>query len=106
MRNEARIRSLGAIRVRLPLLDGQRIRHVCPTCNTRFDPKTRTATFTNGWTGEQIAYPGGITFRFAVRIDCHKGWPRGRGPITLRPELRDLIASVLDEPCEDVGGLS
>lgn len=86
-------------------IDG-RIRRVCPTCKAPFDPTGRASVMNDGWEeGRSAPLPGGITFRFAVRIDCHKGWPREHGRISLKPELRELIEEVIGEPCEDFGGL-
>jgi hypothetical protein len=82
-----------------------RARRRCLACGTDLDPKRRAAEVRDGWTGQKRQLLGGVTYRFALRIDCHKGWPRDRGPITLRPELVDLVAKELGVPCEDVGGL-
>lgn len=82
-----------------------RIKSTCPACTACFDPTTRSGAMRNGWTGAIDRLNGGLTYRFALRIDCGKGWPRKRGPLTLRPELRELVECVLGQPCEEMGGL-
>jgi hypothetical protein len=82
-----------------------RIRRTCPRCGARFDPTTRTTTFKPGWDQSLETLRGGVTYRFAIRIDCHKGWPRDRGRIHLKPAFRELVDTTIGERFEDAGGL-
>jgi hypothetical protein len=82
-----------------------RARRRCHACGAAFDPRRWAGEVRDGWTGQKRLLIGGVTYLFALRIDCHKGWPRDRGPISLRSELVDLVASALGVRCEDVGAL-
>jgi hypothetical protein len=86
-------------------IDG-RISRKCPACGTVFNPSLHSTLVSDGWDeGATCHLRGGVTFRFAVRIDCHKGWPREHGRIFLKPEFRQLIEASLGEAFEDIGGL-
>jgi hypothetical protein len=70
-----------------------RIHRNCPRCDQIFDPSGLTCEVLDGWTGEAAPLIGGLTFRFALSIDCHKYFPReeeaGRR-FHLRPDFLDL----------------
>jgi hypothetical protein len=88
------------------LVTDWRIKRTCPSCGAVFDPSLRTAEGTDGWDdNRRFEVPGGITFRFAVGIDCEKGWPRGQGRLALKPAFRELVERLCGEPFEDLGGL-
>jgi hypothetical protein len=83
----------------------QRIHHVCPKCGRDFDPSEKTCEILDGWTGEPVPLPGGLTFRFALVVDCHKYWPHeeeeGRR-FQLRPEFLELWRKFIEVPFEQV----
>jgi hypothetical protein len=90
----------------VPAIGNQaRIHRVCPRCGARFDPSTRATTFKPGWDATSEPLRGGVTFRFAVHIDCHKGWPRDHGRLRVKPAFRELVEASIGEAFEDFGGL-
>jgi hypothetical protein len=66
----------------------------CPKCDAKFDPSEFIATGRDGWTGTAIRVPGGMTYRFAVVIDCGKFF--GRRPLRFSPRLKSIIERTLD----------
>jgi hypothetical protein len=83
----------------------QRIHYICPKCARCFDPSAKTCQILDGWTGEPAPLLGGLTFRFALVVDCHKYWPReeeaGRR-FHLRSEFLDLWHKFIGVPFEQV----
>src|SRR5262249_54073595 len=81
----------------------QRVRRICPQCGHRFDISGISCEVIDGWTGEHQPLQGGLTFRFALVVDCHKYWPReeetGRRYL-LRPEFLELWYAHLNVPFE------
>jgi len=53
----------------------RRIHRKCPDCGRAFDPSTLTCEIQDGWTGEPQIIMGGLTFRFALVINCGKYFP-------------------------------
>jgi hypothetical protein len=81
----------------------QRIHHVCPKCGRAYDPSGKAGTILDGWTGEPAPLLGGITFRFALVVDCHKYWPHDEEACRrfhLRPEFLDLWRESIAVPFE------
>ncbi|MHB1048037.1 MAG: hypothetical protein ACYC4P_18705 [Thermoanaerobaculia bacterium] len=70
------------------VLDGPRLRAVCPSCRTEFHPERYSSRITDDWTGATRKVPGGLVYRFAVVLECEKALPSrpGRSP-TLRQPL-------------------
>jgi hypothetical protein len=56
----------------LALVDELRIRRFCPVCGVEFRPQDRMAEIANEITGEPEKIPGGVCYRFAIRVDCGK----------------------------------
>jgi hypothetical protein len=53
-----------------------RIRRTCPSCSRAFRPQDKETTIRDGITGAESPIMGGLTYRFAVVIDCGKSWPQ------------------------------
>src|SRR5260221_7282071 len=71
----------------------QRIHMVCPQCSRGFDPSGKTCDILDGWTGVPTPLMGGLTFRFALIVDCHKYWPQEENALRrfhLREDFLDL----------------
>lgn len=71
----------------------QRIHRTCPKCGRAFDPSEKKCDILDGWTGAATPLLGGLTFRFALVVDCHKYWPQEEEALRrfhLRPEFLDL----------------
>jgi hypothetical protein len=70
-----------------------RISRVCPNCGKDFDISGKSCRLIDGWSGVSSELPGGLTFRFALVVDCHKYFPHeeeaGRR-FLLREEFLDL----------------
>jgi hypothetical protein len=83
----------------------QRIHYVCPKCGRGFDPSGKTCQILDGWTGVPAPLLGGLAFRFALVVDCHKHWPHeeeeGRR-FHLRPEFLDIWRKFIEVPFEQV----
>jgi hypothetical protein len=81
----------------------QRIHAICPKCERAFDPSKSKCEVRDGWTGAATSLLGGLTFRFALVVDCHKYFPReeheGRR-FDLRVEFLDLWREFIGVPFE------
>jgi hypothetical protein len=81
----------------------QRIHHKCPNCGRGFDPSGKSCRLIDGWTGVSSQLPGGLTFRFALVVDCHKYFPSdeeaGRR-FHLKEEFLDLWRKFIGVPFE------
>jgi hypothetical protein len=95
------------------LVDGEdifyttRLRTVCPGCQRLFDPSNLEAPYRSGFTGKYDApIKGGVTYLFAVIVDCGKcipaDWDRDQ-EISIRPELKELCERHFSTPFYDVG---
>jgi hypothetical protein len=59
----------------------------------------------DGWTGMPVPLAGGLTFRFALKVDCHKCWPREEEEgkrFQLRSEFLDLWRKLIGVPFDIV----
>ena len=74
----------------------------CRECHRPFDPGAQMVEARNGFTGEPWPLPGGGAYRFAVVLDCGKGffWRMNEGDnlITLDPDFEALLATVFEGP--------
>jgi hypothetical protein len=81
----------------------ERIHRICPKCGKIFDPSEIACDLLDGWTRESQLLAGGLTFRFALMVDCHKSWPHeeeaGRR-FHLRPEFVELWRTCIGVPFE------
>ena len=84
-------------------LASERIHSICPKCGRSFDPSVAACNILDGWTRASSPLIGGLTFRFALVVDCHKNWPReeeaGRR-YQLRAEFLDLWRKFIGVPFE------
>ncbi len=84
-------------------VSSQRIHYSCPNCGRNFDLTDKACEVLDGWTGEPTPLLGGLTFRFALVVDCHKYWPseesEGRR-FQLRPEFLNLWRDFVGVPFE------
>jgi hypothetical protein len=53
-----------------------RLATMCPRCGSAFDPTHLVAVSHDGWTGAKLGIQGGVTYRFALVIDCGKFFSR------------------------------
>jgi hypothetical protein len=83
----------------------QRIHSFCPKCGRSFNPSSVACNILDGWTGASSSLIGGLTFRFALVVDCHKNWPHeeeaGR-QYHLRAQFLDLWRKFIGVPFEQV----
>jgi len=76
----------------------------CPGCKRPFDPSNLEAPYRNGFTGEYAApIKGGVSYLFAVIIDCGNCIPEADTEISIRPELKELCERQFGTPFHDVG---
>jgi hypothetical protein len=83
----------------------QRIQMVCPQCGQRFDPSGKACDILDGWSGAPTPLIGGLTFRFALVVDCHKYWPHDEDAARrfhLRSGFLDLWRKTIEVPFETV----
>jgi hypothetical protein len=76
-----------------PISALSRLQDHCPACGRPFDPSTRIARAKDPMTAAPYTIPGGITYHFALMIDCGKSLPITLTPGRLnpiKPELREL----------------
>lgn len=82
-----------------------RIHRICPSCGSNFDPCSATCKILDGWRGEPHPLKGGLTFRFALVVDCHKYWPHEEEALKrfeLRQDFLDLWRTHIGVPFERV----
>lgn len=65
----------------------ERVRATCPACGAAFTP-------------------GGDTYRFAILVDCGKGWPRSRDPIEIDPAFVAACEQALGTKLDSFGEVS
>lgn len=79
---------------------GTRIAAKCPKCGTPFDPTDLPATARDLWTVDEYTLRGGLTYRFAVVIDCGKCFDEtGRA---FAVHLKQLVESTLGIATQEV----
>lgn len=64
-----------------PLYD-PRLPNRCPSCQAVMNYATIPMTIRDGWTGVESRAIGGVTYRFALVVDCGKYWPEKEAAIT------------------------
>jgi hypothetical protein len=52
----------------------QRIRRTCPKCSAAFRPQDQEVEMVGGVEEAELSVAGGVTYRFAIVIDCGKCW--------------------------------
>ena len=75
-----------------------RIRRVCPICVTAYRPQDHETIIRDGFTGEESAIAGGLTYRFAISINCGKCWDQNA---TKNPAADQSLLAL----CEEVVGV-
>lgn len=83
----------------------ERIHRSCLNCGRLFDPSKFACDVLDGWTGEPHALKGGLAFRFALAVDCHKYRPREEEAFRkfkLREDFLDLWRTCISVPFEQV----
>jgi hypothetical protein len=89
-----------------PISALSRLQDRCPACGQPFDPSTRIARARDPMTLKPCTIPGGITYRFALMIDCGKSLPiyiDPTRPNPIQPELLDLCQRHFGTDFYDVG---
>lgn len=88
----------------VPIELGPRIRATCPPCEISFHPSAQRVELRDGYTGQHAGLlAGGAVFRFAVMVDCSKGWPRGKGAPSIHPDFLRLVEETIGARCVSVG---
>lgn len=78
-----------------PVFYEGRIHRTCPACGMPFRPQELVARVRDGWTNRAGERPGGATYRFAVVIDCGKGFAREAWPIRATEEFMGTVTRAL-----------
>jgi hypothetical protein len=79
------------------------IHYQCPKCGRTFDPTSLSCELVDGLTGKVSRSKGGLTFRFALLVDCGKHYPpeeKDFRRFKLRPEFLDLWRTHMQVPFE------
>jgi hypothetical protein len=80
-----------------------RIKRTCPRCERAFRPQDKEVIIHDGITGEEGKVMGGLTYRFAIAIDCGKSWPQeSEQTPTLTPEFKRTCEGALGIPMYEV----
>jgi len=58
-----------------------RLPNRCPSCQTVMNYSTIPMTIRDGWTGVESRALGGVTYRFALVVDCGKYWPESEAAV-------------------------
>lgn len=83
----------------------QRIFSNCPKCGNAFDASQSHCEVLDGWTGKPSPLRGGLTFRFALVVNCHKYFPHEEEAarrFRLQPEFLDLWRMHIGVPFEQI----
>jgi hypothetical protein len=84
-----------------------RIRRVCPECGEPFRPQDHAAFTRHPFTGEEGELAAGVTYRFAIVVDCGKGWVHDApAPPSAQPAFRAACEGALGVPLYEVGYFS
>jgi hypothetical protein len=86
-----------------PGLPSQRIIRQCPACDSTFDVSKLAAGIQDCWTGEERLVNGGLAFRFALQVDCHKNFPHEENEFRrfrLKDSIQELWQSHISVPYE------
>jgi len=82
-----------------------RIRRACPACGRPFRPQEFVGQVRDGRTGVTIDRPGGVVYRFAVVVDCGKGFAREGWPIRASEAFLDATTRALGQTFYQVGDI-
>ena len=77
---------------RCPFYDS-RLPNRCPSCQTEMNCATIPMTVRDGFTGIESKASGGVTYRFALVVDCGKYWPESDAAVT--PEFVAVVEQTL-----------
>lgn len=80
----------------------KRLHRVCPACGRPFRPQEFSARVRDGRTGVAIDRPGGVTYRFAVVVDCGKAYPT-EWPIRATEAFLGAVTESLGQRFDQVG---
>jgi hypothetical protein len=86
-----------------PVFRDPRIPRTCPSCGSPFRPQELVAQIRDGHTGKPVDRPGGVTYLFAVVIDCGKGFARQSWPILASDEFLAMLEKTLGQQFYQVG---
>jgi hypothetical protein len=75
-----------------PLYD-PRLPNLCPSCRTVMNYAPLSMKVRDGWTGDESEAAGGVTYRFAIIVDCGKCWPESEATVT--PEFLAIVEKAL-----------
>jgi hypothetical protein len=59
----------------------------------------------DGHTGKAVHRPGGVTYLFAVVIDCGKGFAREGWPIRASEHFLDTVTQALGQKFYEIGDI-
>ena len=88
-----------------PVFSDGRIFRTCPSCGTPFRPQERVAQIRDGYTGEARDRAGGVTYLFAVVVDCGKSFAREGWPMRATDEFMSILTRVLGQRFYEVGDI-
>lgn len=77
------------------LHNANRIHRRCPDCGAPFRPQDHPATFRDATTGDSTVVPGGLTYRFAISVDCGRCFPRDSWPVSADPDFVRICSDAL-----------
>ena len=77
---------------RSPLYDSRLPNH-CPSCHRALNYAMLPMTIRDGWTGVDSKAVGGVTYQFALVVDCGKYWPESEA--TVKTEFLALFGETL-----------
>lgn len=81
---------------------GSRTSQKCLACGQAFRPQDFEAIYTHPGTGDESPLLGGVTFRFAVGIDCGKSWAHEKQLPAFTGEFVALCEASLGTPMYQV----
>ena len=86
--------------------DNTRIRRICQSCGQKFRPQDQIVELMEGATGTKFLQPGGLTYRFAIVVECGKDFPFGNDETPKDPRATEAFlqtcATALDTELYEV----
>jgi hypothetical protein len=88
------------------VLEGPRLKSVCPLCGAEFHPERYSSRVQDGWTGATRSVQGGLAYRFAVAFELGKALPSKEGTgLVLRDSFTRAWSDCFAKPFDEIGFL-
>jgi hypothetical protein len=87
-------------------LFGSRIHRTCPGCGRPVRPQEWPAPIRDARTGRITEVLGGLTYQFAILVDCDKGFARESWPIRAKDEFLEMATETFGQDFDEIGDVA